>query len=259
MSDPASDTLTSDAFLGGRLQLLQPRDGYRAGVDAVLLAASVQAMPGQRVLELGCGAGVAILCLGARVPDLKLTGVERQAEMAELARRNGAGQLEVLCADLADLPLSVRQRQFDHVLANPPYYDRTASVRSEDPAREAAHGETTPLALWVKTAAKRLAPKGQATFIHRAERLPDLIRALPHDLGSVEVKPLAARTGRMADRVLVRARKNGRGAFCLHAPLILHDGPVHTRDGDSFVPQVQRILREGAALDFADAAGVCHP
>lgn len=239
-----------DAFLGGKVQLLQPREGYRAGVDAVLLAASLPATPGQRVLELGCGAGAAILCLAARVPGLVLTGVERQPDMAALAQQNGQGALEVVCADLADLPLTVRDRQFDHVLANPPYYDRAASVSSDDPAREAAHGEQTPLAKWMQVAGKRLAPKGVATFIHRTARLPDLIRALPHDLGSVEVLPLAARAGREADRVILRARKNGRAAFRLHPPLVLHQGAAHTHDGDSYVPMIRDVLRRGAALNF---------
>lgn len=160
----ADDDLTCDAFLGGKLTLYQPRHGYRAGIDAVLLSASIQAKNGDRVLELGCGVGTAILCLGARVAGLHLTGVERETGFADLARRNGGAALEVVTADLTDLPLTLRQQQFDHVLANPPFYDRSASVSSDDPAREAAHGAETPLASWVKIAAKRLSPKGQAHF-----------------------------------------------------------------------------------------------
>ena len=57
-----------DAFLGGRLVLRQPARGYRAGADAVMLAAACSARAGERVLELGCGAGAALFCLGARVP-----------------------------------------------------------------------------------------------------------------------------------------------------------------------------------------------
>ena len=250
LTDWSDSELTQDAFLGGRLQLWQPRKGYRAGVDAVLLSASVLAEKGQSVLELGCGVGTAALCLGTRVPGLELTGVERDAGFAALARRNGAGRLEVVEADLEDLPLRVRQRQFDHVLANPPYYDRGASVASGDPGREAAHGAETPLARWAKTAARRLAPKGQAHFIHLTERLPDLLAALPHEMGSIEVLPLAAREGRAPDRMILRARKNGRGAFKLHAPLILHAGAQHERDGDSYVEAVRAVLRDGAPLIF---------
>ena len=244
------DDLTRDAFLGGRLTLCQPRNGYRAGVDPVLLSASIQATKGDRVLELGCGVGAAILCLGTRIPGLQLTGVEREEGYADLARRNGAKVLEVVTADLADLPMTLRQRQFDHVLANPPYYDRAASIRSADPAREAAHGAETPLVTWVKTAAKRLAPKGQAHFIHRIAALPELMRALPHDLGSVEVLPIAARQGRAPDRFILRARKNGRADFCLHPVLIMHEGDSHQASGNAYVPQVFDVLREGAPLFF---------
>lgn len=251
LTEPQDSALTHDAFLGGRLHLWQPRQGYRAGIDAVLLAAAIPAVKGQRVLELGCGVGTAILCLGTRVPGLTLTGVEREPAFAALARRNGGGALEVVEADLADLPPDLRQRQFDHVLANPPYFDRTASVTSEDPAREAAHGAETPLATWVRIAAKRLAPKGQAHIIHRIESLPDILRALPHEMGSIEVLPLAARAGRAPDRMILRARKNGRGAFRLCSPLVLHMGETHVGDTtEDYSPRVATALRCGAALEF---------
>lgn len=246
MSD---DDLTCDAFLGGLVQLWQPRRGYRAGVDPVLLAASIPAVSGQRVLELGCGVGAAVLCLGARVPGLALTGVEREAQYAALARRNGVDTLEVVEADIAALPLTLRQRQFDHVLANPPYWKRDASIAARDTTREAALGEQTPLAKWIETGAKRLAPKGLLHMIHRAERLPDMLAALPHDMGSIEVLPIAARTGRATERVILRARKSGRADFRLHAPLILHRGDSHI-DGDQYTPEVRAALRTGASLAF---------
>ncbi|MFK7746725.1 MAG: tRNA1(Val) (adenine(37)-N6)-methyltransferase [Roseobacter sp.] len=240
--------LTSDAFLGGKLQLLQPKTGYRAGVDSVLLAATVPARAGDRILDLGCGVGAAALCLGARVPGLALCGVELQANYAEIARRNGGKTFEVIAADISQMPLHLRQRQFDHVLANPPYYDRSAGLRATDNGRETALGERLPLHDWVKIAAKRLAPKGYAHFINRVERLPEILTTMQGRLGSIEVLPLCPRIGRAAELVIVRGRKNGRGAFKLHAPLVLHEGPVHEKDGDSYVPAVKAALRDGAAL-----------
>lgn len=237
--------LSHDAFLGGRLHLWQPRRGYRAGVDPVLLAASVPAQSGQSVLDLGCGAGAAALCLGARVPGLDLLGVERQAGYAELAARNG---LDVVKADLADLPDSVKQRSFDHVLANPPYFDRGAGVGASDQGREAALGIDTPLLAWVDAAARRLKPKGYLHLIHRAERVPDLLAAVQPRLGSVALWPICPRVGKVAELIILRARKEGRAPFCLHAPIILHAGPRHERDGDDYTPEIQAVLREGAAL-----------
>jgi tRNA1(Val) A37 N6-methylase TrmN6 len=250
MTDFEEKDLTQDAFLGGLLYLWQPKQGYRAGVDPVLLAASVPAQAGQSVLDLGCGVGAAALCLGARVPGLQLAGVEMQPAYANLAQRNGNGAFTVYTANLTNLPADLKQRQFDHVLANPPYFDRNAGRASQNAGREVAMGEDTPLADWVKVAAKRLAPKGLAHFIHRAERLPELLAAMPSYLGSIEVLPISPRAGRAAELVIVRARKAGRAAFCLHAPQIMHKGDRHEKDGDSYVPEIRSVLRDGAALEF---------
>ncbi len=243
--------LSHDAFLGGRLRLYQPRIGYRAGVDAVLLAASVDAHPDQSVLELGCGAGAAILCLGARVPGLQLTGLEVQDRYAALARRNALENdiaLNVVTGDLAVMPDQIAQHRFDHVIANPPYFDRNASKAALDPGREAALGEVTPLALWLRVASRRTAPGGYVHMIHRAERLPDLLAHAATHLGSIEVLPLAPRTGRPATLVLICGRKGGRAAFRLHAPWVLHAGDTHDGDRENYTERTAQILRHGAAL-----------
>jgi len=253
MTGFAEGQLTRNGFLGGRVQLWQPRQGYRAGVDPVLLAASVPAAAGQRVLELGCGAGQALLCLAARVPGLNLTGIELQGDYATLAQRNAAENavdLEVVQADLAVLPDELRQRQFDHVLANPPYYRKGAHSSATDAGRAIALGEQTPLALWVEAAAKRLAPRGYLHMIQRGDRLPDILAACTDRLGSVEVLPLAARSGRAAELILLRARKGGRAAFRLHAPVILHEGQQHLQDGESYRPEISAILRNGQPLNW---------
>ncbi len=249
----AEDDLSLNDFLGGRVQLWQPRAGYRAGVDPVLLAAAVPAGAGQRVLELGCGAGQVLLCLGARVPGLGLAGVELQSDYAALARRNGAQnsqEIEVFEADIAALPADLRQRHFDHVLANPPYYRAGAHSPAEDAGRQIALGGDTPLEIWIDTAARRLAHKGYLHMIQRSDRLPEILTACQGRLGSVEVLPLAPRVGRPAELVLLRARKGGRADFRLHAPLILHEGARHTADVESYRAEVRAVLRDGAALKW---------
>jgi tRNA1(Val) A37 N6-methylase TrmN6 len=247
----AAADLTTDAFLGGRLTIRQPRAGYRAGVDPVLLAAAVPARAGESVLELGCGAGAAALCLGRRVPGVGLVGLEVQADYAALARENAAANgiaLEVVEGDLARMPAALRARSFDHVMANPPYFRREAGTRAGDAGREVALGEGAPLARWIEAGMRRLRPSGRFTLIQRAERLPDVIAAFAGRTASLAVLPLAPREGRDATLVILAAVKGGRAPFRLLAPLILHDGPTHLRDGEDYAAPVRAVLREGAAL-----------
>lgn len=199
------------------------------------------------MLDLGCGAGAAGLCLAARVPGVQVTGLERQADYAALARRGG---LEVVEGDLAQMPGALRARSFDHVMANPPYFDRAQGARASDAGREGALGEDTPLDAWVEAAAKRLKPQGFAHFIHRPERLPDLLAACSARLGSVEALPLSPREGRAPSLIIVRARKGGRAAFRLHFPRILHRGAAHVSDADHYTAEFTAIFRDAAPLQF---------
>lgn len=247
------DELTRDDFLGGRVRVWQPRHGYRAGLDPVLLAASVPARAGQHVLELGCGVGVASLCLLARVSGVSATGIEVQADYAELARRNAlenAVEFHVETADLRALPESVRNRQFDHVIANPPYFKRSGGTAADDPGRDMALGGETPLADWVAVAAKRCRPKGFVTFIQRIERLPELMSAMQAHLGSLEVLPFVPREGRPPQLFLIRGRKGGRAEFRMHPGLLVHPGAAHQDGGEDYTPLLRDVQRCGAYLPF---------
>ncbi|MBE0412329.1 methyltransferase [Yoonia sp.] len=248
-----TDDLTCDDFLGGRVRAWQPRRGYRAGVDPVLLAAAVIAKPGQSVLELGCGVGVASLCLAARVPGLDLKGVELQPTYADLARRNAvenAAVFDVVTADLRALPADLRQKRFDHVIMNPPYFDRRAGTAATDPGRDTALGGETPLVDWLDIGTRRLGPKGYLTLIQRVERLPEVLTALSGRLGSLMVCPIAGRKNRPPELFLLQARQEGRAAFRLAPALIMHDGTSHQGDQESYTAAVQSVLRHGASLDI---------
>jgi tRNA1Val (adenine37-N6)-methyltransferase len=245
----AEADLSRDAFLCGRLHLWQPVKGYRAATDPVLLAAACPAKPGQSVLDLGCGAGAAALCLAARVPGLDLHGLELQEPYATLARRNAAENgipLQVETGDLAAMPAALK-RGFDHVIANPPYYPRAGSP-SPIAARDTALRAETPIGDWVQAAARRLSPGGWLTLIAGADSLPELLSALPSSMGSASVLPLTPREGRPALRILLRARKTGRAAFRLLSPFVLHAGCAHDGDRESYTPKASAVLRELADL-----------
>lgn len=243
--------LTTDRFLGGRLEITQPANGFRAGIDAVLLAAAVPAQPGERVLELGCGVGTASLCLAERVAGLDLTGVEIQPDYADLARDNAvrAGRaMVVFAADLQALPAEIASRDFDQVFANPPYYHRAGRDAAQDAGRDLALAGQTPLSAWIDCAVRRLRPGGCLTVIQRPDRVPELLGALDARMGAIEFLPLIPREGRPASLVLIRARKGRRTPFSLRAPLVMHRGARHEMDADDYQPEVAKVLRNVAAL-----------
>ena len=239
--------VTRDAFLGGRLRLLQPRHGYRAGIEPVFLAAAVDAAAGESVLELGCGAGTAILCLGTRVPGLALTGVERDPAMAALARRNADDNgiaARIVEADALDLPMPVRGEIFDHVIANPPWWRTGTGRAATDTGRDAGRRSGDDVGLWVAAARRRIRPGGRLALILPVAAVPDAIRATG-DVGSLVLTPFAPREGRAPTVAILTGRKGGRGAFALRPVVTVHAGDRHEKDGDDHAPAVRAVLRHG--------------
>lgn len=256
--DPAPAT-TDDAFLGGALQILQPKGGYRAGIDAVLLAAAApleQAGNG-RVLDVGAGVGVVGLAVARRVAGTDVTLVERDPGLAALARANiGRNGLEtrvrVLEADvshpLAENPeLHAAAQSFDHVLANPPYHVEGRGTAAGDPVKAAAHAMPEgDLERWLRFMAAMARPGGTATLVHRADALAEILAACAGRFGGLAILPLHAKAGEPAGRVLVQGVKGSRAPLSLRPGLVLHEA-----DG-RFRPEVEAVLRAGAALRITE-------
>ena len=240
----APDDLSRDAFLDGRVWAVQPKQGVRSGSDAVFLAAATAAKANDRVLDVGCGVGVAGLCLKARVPGVRLNGLERQPDYAALAERNGVET--VWCGDLFAPPSDLTDQPFDWVLTNPPFFnERSSSSPKSD--RAIARRAERPLADWIEACLRRLKPGGGFAMVHQIDVLPEAIFALRRT-GNIKVLPLQPRTGRPAKRMVLTARKGARGPFCLLPPLILHDGAHHVSDDKDYSKACSAVLRDGEAL-----------
>ncbi len=250
MALKAGSPMTDDGFLDGKLHILQPKDGYRAATDPVFLAAAVPAIAEETVLELGCGAGVALACLLHRV-KVRATGLELQQDYADLARQNMARNglaAKIELGDLADMPATLKAQSFDHVMMNPPFYESPRHSAPENTGKATAFLEgEVGLDDWISAGMKRLKPLGRLTIIHRAERLSDILAGL-EKAGDIHILPLAARTTRPARRVIVQARKGAAGPLKLLAPLVLHEGDSHHADGDDFSQIAREILRGGNPL-----------
>jgi tRNA1(Val) A37 N6-methylase TrmN6 len=254
MNDAPKMATTLDTVLGGRVTLHQPALGYRVAIDPILLAAACPAEAGETIVDLGCGVGTAALCLARRVPDVRCVGVDLQTELAELANQNArennlADRVRFLAGDILDRTLPIYAEPSHHVIVNPPYLKRGTATPSGNPVKALANIEgDADLATWVAAAAKAVRPGGTITFIHRADRLPELLALLGARCGGLVIQPLHPKAGAAAHRAIVAGRLDQRLPSILLPGLIVHEA-----DG-SFSAPLERILRDGAALPMSVTA-----
>jgi tRNA1Val (adenine37-N6)-methyltransferase len=238
------DEVTSDYLLGGRVKYLQPREGLRATIDPVLLAAAIPARAGDRVLEGGTGAGAALLCLAARVGGISGLGLDRDLGLLRLARSNAAANersgLLFAAADLAASPIGA---PFDHAFANPPYHSPDGTPSPSARRESAKRSLPGLLPEWVETLSRPLRHRGTLTLILPPGLLETAIAAMR--VRSVPVAcvfPIWSRQGEPARAILVQGRKHGR------SPLVLASGLVLHTETSAFRPEANAILRDGAKL-----------
>jgi tRNA1(Val) A37 N6-methylase TrmN6 len=239
---------TKDLFLGGQLTLTQPSTGYRAGSDAVLLAAAVAAGPGDRVLDMGCGVGTAGLCLAQRLAGIRLTGIDADPALLALARQNAtqnglADEVSFLDVDVIGGVPDDFVGGFDHVMANPPYFAAGQAQISPDPQRARARSDPAEnLTAWVRFAVACLTIAGRLVFIHRRERAEEIATLLADSDCRPHIVPLIARPGRPPKRVLISAARANKGAATWADPLVVHD------QTGAYSALFEGVLRHGQAL-----------
>jgi tRNA1Val (adenine37-N6)-methyltransferase len=233
---------TLDGFLGGRLSIAQPRRGFRAGHDTVLLAASIPALAGSQVLELGSGAGVASLCLASRVPDVRVTGIEIDPELVALANENAArnGMADRVSFECSDAVNFGGDAAFDHVFFNPPFHpasgEESPSLGRDLAMRDAANA----IADWTRRALALTHPTGTATAIIRADRVDEMLAA--GDGRGTVLFPLFPRNGEAPKRMIVQFQKGNPEPLRLTAGLVLHEQDGRNTEG------AEAVLRHGVAL-----------
>lgn len=253
MQPPAD--LTDDVFLGGLLTLRQPVRGYRAGLDAVLLASIVPPDAKGRVLDVGAGIGTVGLSVAARCSSVEIVMVERQAALAELAAHNVLangleGRAHAVAVDIAKVPAdlasgALRAESFAMVLANPPYHELGSCTSAPEISKAQSHAMAADERdAWVRFLSRMTSPGGRAVMIQRAECLPALLATFDGRFGAIHVLPIHAREGDAANRVIVGGTKGSRAPIKILPGLVLHEA------GQAFRPNVERIFRNGAHLPF---------
>ncbi len=235
---------TQGWLLDGRVRYAQPADGYRTGIEPVLLAASVPAQAGQFVLEAGTGAGAGLLCLAARVPGISGIGVELDPGMADLARQNIiANGVDGLAIATADIGGWRSDRTFDHAFSNPPWHGPADTPSPVARRRLATHAGMVPVEGWVAAMRIALRPGGSLTLVVPASQIMRVALGLQKaEFGRLTLFPLWSKPGRDAKLALIRGYAARRGPDRMATGLILHD-----IDG-RFSDEAQLRLRDGAAL-----------
>jgi len=258
----AAEPTTVDAFLGGRLQAVQPAAGHhRAGLEAVFLGAALGPGFAGTVVDLGAGAGVAGLAVAARCAKASVVLVERdptavacaRAALALAANRAFADRVSVVAADVAwpearREAAGLKRASAEAVIMNPPF-NPAGGDPSPRSALAAAHvlGEGG-LAPWLRTAASVLRPGGRLAVVFRADGLDPVLAACRDRFGALDVLPIAPHAGAPARRVLVGGVKGGRGPLRLLSPLVLH-----AADRDGWTAEAAAVLSGARSL------GEVHP
>ena len=248
------ENYTLDAFLGGRITLFQPSKGYRANIDSILLAASVVAKKGQRVLELGCGVGTVLFSLMSRVQGLSAVGIESQKEYAKLAVRNAERNgfnVDIVACDISSIPSTYKNLQYDHVVLNPPYFLFNNSMPLSNYDKNMSKREINLLLNdWIEVAIKRCSVRGEIILIHQAERLGDIIKSIDGKLGDIKILPIVSFNGEYAKRIIVKGKKGSSASLKILSPLVIHQRHSSNKSDDTYTKMAEAVLRKASAIHW---------
>lgn len=236
---------TEDYLLNKKIKIFQPKDGYRAAIDAVFLSSLIKektVCPKAKILDVGSGTGAVSLCLAYRLKEKhpEITGIDIQENLVELSNKSAkANGFDFLHYEVSDIrqKTSLKPLSFDFVLTNPPYSDH--DMPSPNESKKFAHNhQDFDLTSWLSFSLKMLKPKGYIALINRTEALNEILSAMHNKAGSIQILPLYSKGGQAAKRILILAQKGSRGLTSILPPLY-----THNEDG-SYSEKSEQILRQ---------------
>ncbi|MFC5385222.1 tRNA1(Val) (adenine(37)-N6)-methyltransferase [Aquamicrobium segne] len=260
MASTISQEQTLDAFHRGRFFLVQPaKGGHRAGMDAMMLAASLPSGFSGKLADFGAGAGAAGLAVLSRCAQASALLVERSPEMAEFARATLAhpgnahfgARAQVLEADVslsgkARHESGLADNHFDHVIMNPPFNAQKDRATPDELKRQAHVMDDDLFESWLRSAAAVTRPGGGLSIIARPQSLRTILNAADKRFGTMELIAIHPRPDTAAIRIILRGLRGARGRLTIRPPLILHD-----KDSHHLSTQADHICNGSASL-FGD-------
>jgi tRNA1(Val) A37 N6-methylase TrmN6 len=219
-------------------QIIQNTRKFCFGMDAVLLSGFARVMPGEVVLDLGTGTGIIPILLEAKTEGRHFTGLEIQAESADMARRSVAinhleDKIDIVTGDIKEASKIFGLASFDVLTSNPPYMNHNHGLVNPAEAKAIARHELLcTLEDVVREASRCLKPNGRFYLVHRPHRLAEIIRTLSeYKLEPKRMKLVHPYIGKEPNMVLIEAVKGGRPNLIVEAPLIVYKEPkVYTQE-----------------------------
>ena len=218
-------------------QIIQKKDGFCFGMDAVLLSGFAAVKPGEKAIDLGTGTGIIPILLEAKYEGEHYTRLEIQDEVAEMAARSVAlnhleEKVSIVKGDIKEASRLFGAASFDVVTSNPPYMNDAHGLKNPDlPKAIARHEVLCTLDDVAREAAKLLRPGGRFYMVHRPHRLIEIITALTkYKLEPKRMKMVHPFVDKEANMVLIEAVRGGKSMIKVEAPIVVYREPgVYTQ------------------------------
>lgn len=231
-------------LLQGRLKIIQKKSGYRFSIDAVLLANFAGIKKGDSVVDLGCGSGVIPLILSFRHESINVTGIELDAESADMANRsvamnNLSEKISIIEGDIRGIKKLFAPEGFGSALANPPYGKLdTGRINPNEQIATARHEVTGSLDDFFQAASYLLKYKGRFSIIYPARRFADVIAEMrAFNIEPKRIQMVYSREGEGARLILAEGVKGGGVEMEVMKPLY-----IYASDGN-YTVEIEEMYR----------------
>ena len=221
-----------------RNQIIQKKNGFCFGMDAVLLSGFARVKQGEKAIDLGTGTGIIPILLEAKYEGEHYTGLEIQDEMADMAARSVAlnhleEKVSIVKGDIKEASRLFGAASFDVVTSNPPYMNDAHGLKNPDlPKAISRHEVLCTLDDVTREAARLLRPGGRFYMVHRPHRLIEIITALTkYKLEPKRMKMVHPFVEKDANMVLIEAVRGGKSMIKVEAPIVVYQEPgVYTQE-----------------------------
>ena len=226
--------------------IIQSEEGFRYGIDAVLLSGFARVKPGEKVLDMGTGTGILPILLAAKTEGESFAGLEIQEKSAEMAGRSVAynhleGRVRIVAGDIKEAGAIFGPASFDVVVSNPPYMTGSHGLVNPNEAKAVARHEVLcTLEDLVRETAAVLTSRGRFYLVHRPFRLAEIMGMLmKYRLEPKRMRLVYPYVDKEPNMVLLEACKGGNPRIQVERPLIVYERP------NVYTDEIREIYGDG--------------